>query len=106
MNESYVNRIFLLVGLLLSNYCMSAEMTKSSSEKKMQACVLYGTNQNRGYPISKQKCVDIRIDINCTEKVVDSESSSKIWRSYPMLDCGSPSIKKGLSERYILEGVD
>ena len=79
---------------------------KITQEKEVQACVLYGTNKNNGYPIPKQKCVEIRLDISCDEKIVNSDNNSKIWRSYPMSDCSDPKIKAGLSERYLLEGVD
>ena len=106
MNDILVNRIILLLALLLSVSCSSAETVQVTHEKTVQACVLYGTNINMGYPISKQRCVEIRLSINCDEKVIDSGNSNKIWRSYPMLDCSDPNIKAGLSERYLLEGVD
>ncbi len=106
MNDIVMNRIILLLALSLSVSCSSTETAQVTHYKKVQSCVLYGTNKNKGYPIPKQRCVEIPLGINCDEKVVDSGNRSKIWRSYPMLNCSDPNIKAGLSERYLLEGVD
>ena len=101
-----MNRIILFLVLLHSAFYTNTETVQATDEKKVQACVLYGTNQNNGFPIPQQKCVEVLLSINCDEEVVDSENSNKIWRSYPRLDCNDPNIEAGLSERYLLEGVD
>ena len=106
MNETHVNRVILLLGLLFSVFCAATESVKGTFEEQVQACVLYGTNENNGYPIPKQRCVETSLDIDCNEKVVDSETRHKIWRTYPMSDCRDPNVKAGLSERYLREGVD
>ena len=104
MNQSYMNRIIL--SLCFSAFMVNAESAKDTFEQHVQACVLYETNENEGYPIPKKKCVEIQLGIDCNKKIVDSDASSKIWRAYPMLNCRNDNIKKGLSERYLLEGVD
>ena len=101
-----MNRIILFLALLLSVILISTKAAHATDEKKVQACVLYGTNKNDGYPIPLQKCVEVLLGVNCDEKVIDSENNSKIWRSYPLLDCSDPTIKTGLSKRYLLEGID
>ncbi len=101
-----MKRVIPLFSLLLFAMCANADTNQITQEKKVKACVLYGTNKNSGYPIPKQKCVETRLDISCNEKIVNSDNNSKIWRSYPMSDCSAPNIKAGLSERYLLEGVD
>ena len=106
MKNILVNRIILFLALFFSVFNTSAETVPATDKKKVQACVLYGTNKNNGFPIPQQKCVEVRLGINCDEKVVDSENSNKIWRSYPMLYCSDLKIEAGLSERYLLEGVD
>ncbi len=59
-----------------------------------------------GYPIPRQKCVETSLNFACDKTVVNSNTNTKIWRVYPKLDCHDSVIKAGLSERYLLEGVD
>lgn len=92
-----------VVSLLLLASCSTSNW---GANAQLQACALYGTNNKSGYPIPLLKCKNIREDIACDEKSIDSEKSSKIWRSYPAFMCNSPHVVQGLTERYLLEGVD
>ena len=101
-----MNRMIIVLGLLCPTTCVTSGPINDSLEPKIQACVLYGTNERSGYPIPKLKCVETHVGIGCNQKVVDSDVSSKIWRVYPESDCSDPGVKAGLSERYLIEGVD
>ena len=101
-----INQVILFFALLHSTSPASAEAVQSAAETNIQACVLYSTDKNSSYPIPREKCVEVPLNINCNEQVVDSKTSNKIWRSYPEFKCTDPNIKTGLSERYLLEGID
>jgi hypothetical protein len=101
-----VNRVIFFLGLLFPVSCATTESINDKFEPQVQACVLYEINENNGYPIPKQRCVETHLGGDCNEKVVDSDNSHKIWRAYPMSDCRDPGIKAGLSERYLREGID
>lgn len=99
-------RIILLLALLLTASTINADITQGNDQNNIQACVLYGTDKQLGFPIVKQKCAEVRISINCNEAVVDSQNINKIWRGYPKLNCSDPNIRAGLSELYLVEGID
>lgn len=102
MNHFFIHYILFFTLLSL----ISCDTAHQDTPKPLQACVLYGTDDNTTSPIPLQKCVEIRPDTACNHKVINSENSSKVWRSYPLSLCSNPDIASGLTERYLLEGID
>lgn len=97
------NHLVLILTLLLLTACHTSVVDINN---QLQACVLYGTNKHSGFPIPLLNCTQISTDIECNQQIINSEHANKVWRSYPSLTCNHPNIASGLTERYLLEGID
>ena len=70
-------------------------------------CTLYATNNSSG-SIPLKKCAVLEAGNRCDQSALDARDyKSKLWREFRDINtCSSEKIKKFVTQKYLLEGID